>query len=129
MGAGQRDRITLRGMRFYAYHGANPEEQVLGQRFEVDVELQTDLRKAGRTDDIADTINYSTVYKRVNAIISRQPRKLIEAVAHEIAVELLREFSPEVVEVTVKKIEAPLKDAMLESVGVSVVRTIGDLND
>ncbi|MEZ4570278.1 MAG: dihydroneopterin aldolase [Thermomicrobiales bacterium] len=116
-------------MRFYAYHGANPEEQVLGQRFEVDVELQTDLRKAGRTDDIADTINYSTVYKRVNAIISRQPRKLIEAVAHEIAVELLREFSPEVVEVTVKKIEAPLKDAMLESVGVSVVRTIGDLND
>lgn len=129
MSTNQSDRISLRGMRFYAFHGVNPEEQVLGQRFEVDVTLWTDLLQPGLTDDLADTINYSTVYKRVAAIVSGPPRMLIEAVAHEIGMSLLTEFSPEAVEVTVRKLEAPLQGAMLESVEVSVVRTKRDLEN
>ena len=46
------DEILLEGMRFYAYHGVNPEERALGQRFTVDVVLAVDLRRAGRSDDL-----------------------------------------------------------------------------
>lgn len=129
METGVSDRILLRGMRFYGYHGVNPEEQELGQRFEVDVELSTDLRLPGQTDNLSDTINYSAVYRRVQALMTGPPRKLIEAVAHDIALELLRTFASERVAVTVRKLEAPLKGAMLDSVGVQVVRSAADLEE
>lgn len=63
------DEVFLEGLQFYAYHGVNPEERALGQRFLVDVALATDLRAAGRGDDLARTIDYSAVYKRVRAIV------------------------------------------------------------
>ena len=51
------DEIFLKGMRFYAYHGVNPEEQALGQRFTVDVVLAVDLRRAGQSDELANTLS------------------------------------------------------------------------
>ena len=59
------DTIRLRNMRFYAYHGLFPEEARLGQRFEVDVDLMGDFGRAGRDDDIEQSINYAEVYKIV----------------------------------------------------------------
>lgn len=123
------DSILLEGMQFYAYHGVNPEERALGQRFLVDVELQADLRVPGRSDDLADTISYSDVYKRVRDIVTGQPRDLIEAVAHEIALGLLREFPAQVVTVTVRKPEAPLRGAMLDAAGVRVTRYRDELEE
>ncbi len=69
------DEVFLAGLQFYAYHGVNPEERALGQRFLVDVALEADLRAAGRGDDLARTINYSTVYKRIRAIVEGPPRR------------------------------------------------------
>src|SRR5918992_6150404 len=86
------DEILLEGMRFYAYHGVNPEERALGQRFSVDVVLGVDLRRAGQSDNLADTVSYSAVYKLVRQIVEGQPRQLIEAVAEEIAAAILMEF-------------------------------------
>src|ERR671930_143619 len=57
------DWITLEGMVFYGLHGVDPAEKSLGQRFIVDVALQRDLRKPGRTDNLYDTINYAQVYR------------------------------------------------------------------
>lgn len=121
------DLILLEGMRFYAYHGVNPEERSLGQRFIVDVELRADLRAAGRSDAIADTISYSDVYKRVRDIVTGQARDLIEAVAHDIALGLLREFPAQAVTVTMRKPEAPLRGAVLDAAGVRITRTRDDL--
>ena len=100
------DEILLEGMRFYAYHGVNPEERALGQRFTVDVALAVDLRRAGQSDDLGDTVSYSAVYKLVRGIVEGEPRQLIEAVAEEIAAAILTGFPPvEHVTVTVRKPE------------------------
>src|SRR5215208_4896476 len=88
------DEILLEGMRFYAYHGVNPEERALGQRFTVDIALAVDLRRAGQSDDLADTVSYSAVYKLVREIVEGEPRQLIEAVAEKIAVAILTGFPP-----------------------------------
>lgn len=117
------DAVFLEGMQFYAYHGVNAEEQSLGQRFVVDVVLQADLRVAGATDDLTRTVNYSAVYKAVRKIVEGPPRQLIEAVAEEIASELLARFLATRVEVTIRKPEVPLKGAMLAAAGVRIVRS------
>ena len=117
------DEVFLEGLQFYAYHGVNPEERALGQRFLVDVALETDLRAAGAGDDLDRTINYSAVYKRVRAIVEGPPRRLIEAVAEEIAAALLAEFPATAVTVVVRKPEVALKGAFLGAAGVRVRRT------
>jgi dihydroneopterin aldolase len=117
------DEILLEGMRFYAYHGVNPEEQALGQRFIVDVALAVALRRPGQTDDLADTISYSAVYKVVRGIVEGEPRNLIEAVAEEIAAAILAGFPPAArVTVTVRKPEVPMKGSLLDAAGVRITR-------
>ena len=118
------DEIFLEGLRFYGYHGVNPEERIQGQRFIVDVRLETELQSAGEMDDLARTINYSHVYRRVKAIVEGEPRDLIEAIAEAIATALLAEFpAAGAVTVTVRKPEVALKGAMLDSAGVRIHRT------
>lgn len=121
------DAILLEGMQFYAFHGANPEEQVLGQRFLVDVELNLDLRPGGRSDELSKTVSYSTVYRRVRDIVGGPPRNLIEAVAEDIATALLGEYEADRVIVTVRKPAVPIRDAMLDAAGVRIVRTRAEL--
>lgn len=87
------DKIILKNMQFYAYHGLFPEENKLGQLFYVDLELYTDLKKAGQTDDMKDSIHYGNVYERVDKIVRGEPKNLIEAVAEHIAEDLLENFS------------------------------------
>ncbi len=118
-----RDDVFLEAMRFYAYHGVNPEERVQGQRFIVDIRLATDLRAAGVSDNLAQTVNYSAVYKRVKAIVEGPPRDLIEALAEDIASALLADFpATTAVTVTVRKPEVALKGAMLDAAGVRIHR-------
>jgi dihydroneopterin aldolase len=117
------DKIYLEGVRFYAYHGVNPEERSQGQRFIVDICLDTDLRAAGVTDDLTQTVNYSAVYKRLKAIVEGPPRDLIEAVAEDIASALLADFpATTAVTVTVRKPEVALKGAMLDAAAVQIHR-------
>jgi 7,8-dihydroneopterin aldolase/epimerase/oxygenase len=118
------DEILLEGMRFYAYHGVNPEERALGQRFVVDVVLAVDLRRPGQSDDLVDTVSYSAVYKVVRGIVEGEPRNLIEAVAEEIAAAVLTGF-PQVagVTVTVRKPEVPMKGSLLDAAGVRITRS------
>lgn len=117
------DAVFLEGLQFYAYHGVNPEERVQGQHFLVDVALATDLRAAGASDDLDRAINYGAVYERVRAIVEGPPRRLIEAVAEEVAAALLAEFPATTVTVAVRKPEVALKGAFLGAAGVRVCRT------
>lgn len=117
------DAVLLEGLRCYGYHGVNPEERTLGQRFVVDVALEADLRAAGETDDLERTISYSTVAKRVRAIVEGQPRDLIEAVAEAVAADLLAHFSRATAAiVTVRKPEAPVKGLFFDAAGVRIRR-------
>ena len=123
VGAGAEDKVFLEGLRFYAFHGVNPEEKALGQRFVVDLSVWTDLRGAGESDDLERTVSYSALYKRVRAVVEGPPRDLIEAVAEEIARVILAEFAAvRRVAVTLRKPEAPIKGAMLDAAGVRIVR-------
>ncbi|MGI6143423.1 MAG: dihydroneopterin aldolase [bacterium] len=102
------DRIIVAGMNFWGYHGVRPEENALGQPFIVDVELYLDLQKAGRSDDLEDTVNYGLVYRLVEEIVTGEPRRLLEKVAETIAAGILEEFPVTEVVVRVKKPHVPL---------------------
>ena len=116
------DRIFLRGIRFMACHGVLPHEREIPQPFEVDVELGLSLRAAGESDALDDTVNYAKVYHTVSSIMDGAPKQLIEALAEEIADDLLRDFvSLRWVRVTVHKPAAPI-DGMFSDVGVTILR-------
>jgi dihydroneopterin aldolase len=102
------DKITLKGMRFFGYHGVFPEEAKLGQSFIVDVELYADLRAAGETDELSRTINYAAVYAAVKEIVEGHPFRLIEAVAERVAGRILEAFRVREVVVRVHKPNAPI---------------------
>lgn len=85
------DKIFLNGMKFYSYHGVFAEENKLGQIFIVDAELKIDLVEAGRTDDLAATVNYGEVYALVEEAMAEHA-KLLEHVAEKIAAELLQRY-------------------------------------
>lgn len=118
------DEVFLESLEFFGHHGVNPEEREAGQRFTVDVTLTANLATAGRTDDLADTINYSDVYREVKAIVEGPPFDLIESVAERIASSLIAEFATDSVQVTVRKPDVKLggEEVKLESVGVTIHR-------
>ncbi|MEW6698007.1 MAG: dihydroneopterin aldolase [Bacillota bacterium] len=105
-----RDKIILKGMKFYGYHGVMPEEQRLGQQFEVDLELLTDLRPAGESDDLARSVSYADVFETVQQVVTGPPRQLLEAVAESISRQVLRQYpAVQEVKVVVKKTGAPIQ--------------------
>lgn len=87
------DKIRLTGMQFYGYHGVFPEENKLGQRFIVDLELMMPLERPGKSDQLKDTINYAEVYYKVKKIVEERKYQLIEALAENIATELLQTYT------------------------------------
>ena len=117
------DRILLEGMQFYAYHGVNPEERVLGQRYVVDLSVDLDLRRAGETDRLEDTVSYSHIYRTVRAVMEGEPRNLLESAAEAIADRVLAEFPVQSVSVTVKKPNPPVRGSSIEIAAVQIHRT------
>jgi dihydroneopterin aldolase len=115
------DRILMRGLAFYGYHGVMPEENRLGQRFIVDIDLSVPLGDAGRTDDLTKTANYVAVLADVRAIVEGPPVKLIETVAERIAAKILGAYGVDEIRVRVKKPDVPIP-ATLEYVGVDITR-------
>jgi dihydroneopterin aldolase len=95
------DKIIMTGLQFFGYHGVFPEENKLGQRYQVDVELMLPLDKPGRSDRVEDTVNYAEAYEVIRNIVEGQVFKLIEALAEEIAAVLLQTYAS-ILEVTVR---------------------------
>ncbi|MBS3985575.1 MAG: 2-amino-4-hydroxy-6-hydroxymethyldihydropteridine diphosphokinase [Selenomonadales bacterium] len=101
------DRLILSNMLFYGYHGALPEEAVLGQRFSVSLELEVDTRPAAECDDLSRALNYAAVCEVVKNIVEGPPCKLLETVAEKIASAVLAMGAVSVL-VTVKKLHPPV---------------------
>ena len=70
--------IRLKNMQFFAYHGVYDFEKELGAPFEVDVEINASFSQAIKSDDIQETINYDSIFKLVDSIISKKKYNLIE---------------------------------------------------
>lgn len=102
------DTIRIHNMSFYGYHGVDESERDLGGRFSVDVELGLDLRAAGESDALEDTIDYKAVYDLVAEIQRTNRFRLLEAFAHAIAEGILSGFEVEQVTVRVRKASVPL---------------------
>ncbi|WP_068426211.1 2-amino-4-hydroxy-6-hydroxymethyldihydropteridine diphosphokinase [Janibacter terrae] len=116
------DRISLLGVRARGFHGVLADEKRDGQEFVVDVVLHVDLAPAGRTDDLALTINYAEVGADVVARIEGPSLDLIESLAEQIADDALARPGVRSVEVTVHKPSAPV-GVPFGDVAVSVTRT------
>ncbi len=102
------DEITLTGVRAFGRHGVYEEERRDGQEFVVDATLYVSLRRAGETDDVADTVHYGEAAERIAEIIAGDPVDLIETLAHRIADALLSYDLVQMVAVTVHKPSAPI---------------------
>jgi dihydroneopterin aldolase len=115
------DRITLRGMRFLGRHGVQLDERLEPQPFEVDVILHGDLSRPAASDELADTIDYGTVFTLVEGIVEGESFRLIEALAGAIVEAVLAAHPVDDVEVRVRKPKAPLPGAF-ESVEARIRR-------
>jgi dihydroneopterin aldolase len=73
------DAITLRGIRAYGRHGANPGERDRRQAIEIDLVAELDLKAAKRTDDLTQTLDYAALHERVVRIVSTTSFALLEA--------------------------------------------------
>jgi dihydroneopterin aldolase len=102
------DRIELRGLRVRGHHGVFAHERRDGQDFVVDVTAWLDLRAAAASDDLADTLDYGALARRVAAIVGGEPCDLIETVAGRIADEVLTDARVRAVEVVLHKPQAPI---------------------
>lgn len=103
------DTLTLKSLHFKGYHGYYKEEREQGNDFEVDIIFRADLREAGDSDELADTIDYQKVLANVKDVMHGPPQKLIETLAKKIGDQLFEQFTQvESIEVSVRKLHPPL---------------------
>jgi 7,8-dihydroneopterin aldolase/epimerase/oxygenase len=102
------DRIELRGLTVRGHHGVFDHERRDGQDFVVDITVWIDLDRAAASDDLADTIDYGELAKRAADIVGGPPKRLIEAVAGQIAEDVMRDARVHAVEVVLHKPDAPI---------------------
>ncbi|HXX39482.1 MAG TPA: dihydroneopterin aldolase [bacterium] len=117
------DRIKLQGMTFYAFHGVGEDERRKGQVFSIDVEVRGDFARAGRSDRLEDTVDYSQLFREIQAVVEGPPHNLLESLAEEVASRLLSRDNVTEVQVEVRKPHVHMRNAVLEYAGVRIERT------
>jgi dihydroneopterin aldolase len=115
------DRIELRGLRALGTHGALPEEQLRAQPFEVDLDVVTDVRAAGVSDDLHDTVDYGALATTVERVVTTERFALLERLATRIADEVCGDTRVLSVTVTVRKLRPPVP-VDLTSAAVRITR-------
>lgn len=124
-----RDRMKLARMSFYGRHGVFEEERILGQRWYVDLDLQVDLRAAGLSDDLNESINYALIHEAVTYVMEQESHQLVETLAERIATVLLSTFD-RINEVTVGVTKPnPPFDITFEGVTMEITRVRMEVQD
>lgn len=119
----QLDIIRLHNAVFYAYHGVLTDEQNLGGKFEVDIELHCDLARGAASDHLRDTVDYEKVYSCIHNLVLGRKYYLLEALSNTIAQGILKQFKKvEKAVVRVRKPGAPVR-GVIDYVEVELVRT------
>jgi dihydroneopterin aldolase len=113
--------IRIENAVFYAYHGVLSDEQNLGGKFQVDVELHCDLSRGAKSDILRETVDYERVYDCIRGIVIGRKFLLLERLGSEIANGILRQFKKvERVVVRVRKPGAAVK-GVIDHVEVEIV--------
>lgn len=115
------DRIEITGLRVFGRHGVFDWEQEQGQDFTVDVALDVDLRQAGTSDDLADTVDYGTLAERLAREVEDTQFRLIEALAQHLADVAMEDARVQAVDVRVGKPDVALS-VELHDVAVHIRR-------
>ncbi|MEC7828809.1 MAG: dihydroneopterin aldolase [Actinomycetota bacterium] len=115
------DCIQLRGLRVLCIVGVLPEERERPQPIELDIDIYTDLSAAGKSDDLADTVDYGAAAEAVTEICLSSKAQLLEHLAQRIADQLLLLTPVSAVDITIKKIRPPIP-VDINSTAVQVVR-------
>jgi len=118
------DRIFLHGLAVDCIIGFIDWERRTKQTIVIDVEMPVDCARAAATDDVADTLDYKKVAKRLISFVETSEFKLVETLAHRAALIVLEEFGVEWVRLSVNK---PGAIRHSKDVGVAVLRTRADL--
>ncbi|MEM8902463.1 MAG: 2-amino-4-hydroxy-6-hydroxymethyldihydropteridine diphosphokinase [Actinomycetota bacterium] len=120
------DRIELAGIRAVGTIGVLPEEQARPQPFEIDLVLEVDARRAGRTDDLEHSVDYGVAIGLAVKVVEQEETLLLERVATRIVEEILGLARVDAVEVIVRKLRPPVPEDLV-STGVRLRRTRADL--
>lgn len=97
------DRIALRAIRAHGRHGANPGERDVPQPFDIDVEIDVDLRAAQASDRLDDTVNYAALHRQFVEIVERESYELLERLAGRIVEAIFRDARVASAAVTIGK--------------------------
>ena len=118
---GAMDRIELRGMSFQGRHGVRPAEHEQAQEFKVDLDIEADLGPAGRSDNLADTVDYTRARAAAKEVIEGKSMDLLESLAAAIAERVLS--LPRVEAVSVRVAKRPAGMQPIEAAAVRIERT------
>jgi dihydroneopterin aldolase len=118
------DRIELRGLRVFGYHGVLDTERQEGQEFVIDAVLWLDTAPAAATDDLSLTVNYAALAGRLVTIAAGPPVQLIETLAQRLADAAVAGPLAREVEITVHKPQAPVGHPF-DDVAVTIRRRSG----
>jgi len=101
-------RISLEGLEFHAFHGVYAHERESGNKFEVDIHVDTDFSAGARQDDIHGTVDYEVLFRIVKAEMEK-PSRLLETVAEKIVEDVFRELPAVLsVELKISKLNPPI---------------------
>jgi dihydroneopterin aldolase len=115
--------IRIHNAVFYAYHGVLTDEQNLGGKFDVDVDLHCDLARGAKSDHLQDTVNYERVYDCIRSLVLDKKHLLLESLASSIGKGILKNFSKvNSVTIRVRKPGAPVR-GVIDHVEVELTET------
>jgi 7,8-dihydroneopterin aldolase/epimerase/oxygenase len=124
-GAGTGDRIFLRGLAVECIIGFIDWERRVKQTVVIDLEIPVDCRKAAQTDEVANTVDYKAVAKRVIAFVEASEFRLVETLGHRLCMLIIEEFSLPWVRLSLNK---PGAIRGSRDVGIVLERTRADLS-
>jgi len=115
-------KIVIEEMEFYAFHGHYREEQIVGNRFLVDLELESDLKVPAETDQLKDAVNYQLAYQIIKKEMKRKKSNLLENIGKRMLDALYAEMKGiDKITLRIRKMYPPM-GGPINSVGVTMSR-------
>lgn len=115
-------KIIIEEMEFYAFHGHYQEEQIVGNRFLVDLEMEADLSEPADSDNLNDAVNYQQAYQIIKNEMRRTKSNLLENIGKRILDALFAEMEGiEKATIRIRKLNPPM-GGPIKSVGIKMSR-------
>lgn len=119
-------KIIIEAMEFYAFHGHYQEEQIVGNRFLVDLEMEANLSAPATSDNLNDAVNYQQAYQIIKNEMRRTKSNLLENIGKRILDALYAEMEGiEKATIRIRKLNPPM-GGPIKSVGITMSRMQGE---